>query len=116
MQEKSVIVDISADIDGAIETFKPTTLDDPVYEVDGIIHFGVDNIPGAVPNTASIAYAASIFPHIQSIANNGIKDALLKNDYLCNGLTTYEGTLTHEETGLIQSRKWVNPYKFLETI
>jgi len=113
MQENSVIVDISADVGGAIETFKPTTLDDPVYEVDGIIHFCVDNIPGAVPNTASIAYAAAIFPHIQSIANNGIKEALLKSKYLCRGLTTYQGTLTHEETGLIQNRTWEKLHKVL---
>lgn len=64
MKRGSVIVDISADVGGAVETYRPTTHEDPIYEVDGIIHYGVDNIPGAAAHTTSIAYAASILPHI----------------------------------------------------
>ncbi len=113
MQKGSVIVDISADVGGAIETYRPTTFEEPVYTVDGVIHFGVDNIPGAVPNTASIAYAASVFPYIQSIADKGVEQALRDDEYLRGGLTIYKGKLTHEETGLIQKRQWVKPEELL---
>ncbi|MFP3681531.1 alanine dehydrogenase, partial [Pseudomonas sp. SIMBA_041] len=75
MRKKSVIVDISADVGGAIETYRPTTYDQPTYVVDDVIHFGVDNIPGAAPHTTSIAYAASVFSHIQSIAEHGPEEA-----------------------------------------
>ena len=86
MQKGSVIVDISADVGGAIETYRQTTFNDPVYTVDGVIHYGVDNIPGAVPNTASIAYAASIFPHIKLWLNKGLKKHCLKMNIFETGL------------------------------
>lgn len=105
MRKKSVIVDISADVGGAIETYRPTTYDEPTYVVDDVIHFGVDNIPGAAPHTTSIAYAASVFSHIQSIAEHGPEEAARRNPYLRRGLTTYKGVLTHEETALIQKRE-----------
>ncbi|MED1873555.1 alanine dehydrogenase [Brevibacillus borstelensis] len=105
MRKKAVIVDISADVGGAVETYRPTTYEEPVYEVDGIIHFGVDNIPGAAPHTTSIAYAASVFPHIKSIADHGADEAARRNPYLRRGLTSYKGILTHEETALIQQRE-----------
>lgn len=105
MRKKSVIVDISADVGGAIETYRPTTYDQPTYVVDDVIHFGVDNIPGAAPHTTSIAYAASVFPHIKSIADHGPEEAARRNAYLRRGLTTYKGIVTHEETSLIQQRE-----------
>lgn len=77
MKKGTVIVDVSADVGGAIETYKHTTHENPTYVVNGVIHYGVDNIPGMAPYTTSIAYAASIFPHILSIANNGIKEGRL---------------------------------------
>jgi len=113
MRKKAVIIDISADVGGAIETYRPTTYEDPVYEVDGIIHFGVDNIPGAAPHTTSIAYAASVFAHIQSIADHGPEEAARRNPYLRRGLTAYKGILTHEETALIQQRERVSAEKLL---
>lgn len=109
MNKGSVVVDISADVGGAIETYKPTSHGDPTYIVDGIIHYGVDNIPGAAPHSTSIAYAASIFHHIKSIADNGVVEACKKDGYLRRSLTTYKGDLTHEETSVIQKRKWITP-------
>lgn len=114
MKRGSVIVDISADVGGAIETYRPTTHENPVYEVDGIIHYGVDNIPGAAAHTTSIAYAASILPHIRAIANKGVKKACIQDGFLRRSLTTYKGTLTHEETGRIQNREWSTPEYVLE--
>ncbi|SHJ81192.1 alanine dehydrogenase [Tepidibacter formicigenes] len=113
MKKGSVIVDISADVGGAIQTYRPTTHDDPTYIVDGVIHYGVDNIPGAAPYTTSIAYAASVFPHIKSIANNGIVKACIRDGYLRRSLTTYKGILTHEETSVIQNREFKTPEEVL---
>lgn len=113
MRKGSVIVDVSADVGGAIETYRPTTHENPVYEIDGVIHYGVDNIPGAAAQTASVAYAASVLPHIKAIANNGIKEACRADGYLRRSLTIYEGILTHEETSAIQDREWVRPEDIL---
>lgn len=113
MRKGSVIVDISADVGGAVETYRPTTHEDPIYEVNGVIHYGVDNIPGAAANTTSIAYAASILPHIKSIANRGVKEACAKDGFLRRSLTVYKGILTHEETSVIQNREWKTPEEVL---
>ncbi|MGL5380551.1 alanine dehydrogenase [Clostridium sp.] len=113
MRKGSVIVDISADVGGAIETYRPTTHEDPIYEVNGVIHYGVDNIPGAAAHTTSIAYAASVLPHIRSIANNGVKNACERDGYLRRSMTAYKGILTHEETSVIQSREWTSPETIL---
>nr|WP_279288990.1 NAD(P)-dependent oxidoreductase [Anaerosolibacter carboniphilus] len=113
MRKGSVIVDISADVGGAIETYRPTTHENPTYVVDGIVHYGVDNIPGAVPHTTSVAYAATVLPHFRSILNDGVKEACRKDGYLRRSLTAYKGVLTHEETSLIQKREWVRPEEVL---
>lgn len=113
MPKGSVIVDISADVGGAIETYRPTTHDKPVYEVNGVIHYGVDNIPAAAAHTTSIVYAASILSHIKSTANNGVREACKRDGFLRRSLTTYKGTLTHEETSVIQDRVWITPEEAL---
>jgi alanine dehydrogenase len=113
MQKGSVIVDISADVGGAIETYRPTSHENPTYIVDGIVHYGVDNIPGAVPHTTSISYAAVILPHLLSIANNGVAEACRRDAYLRRSLVTYKGTLTHAETALIQDRPRVTAEEVL---
>lgn len=116
MRKGSVIVDVSADIGGAIETYKPTTHENPTYEVNGVIHYGVDNIPGAAANTTSIAYAASVLGHIKSIANNGVREACIRDGFLRRSLTTYKGILTHEETSAIQDREWTTPEEILDLL
>lgn len=113
MRKGSVIVDISADVGGAIETYRPTTHENPTYVVDGVVHYGVDNIPGAVPHTTSVAYAATVLPHFRSILNDGVKEACRKDGYLRRSLTAYKGVLTHEETSLIQKREWIRPEEIL---
>ncbi|TCO71496.1 alanine dehydrogenase [Marinisporobacter balticus] len=116
MKKGSVIVDVSADVGGAIETYKPTTHENPTYVVNDVVHYGVDNIPGAAPHTTSIAYAASVFSHIRSIANNGIIEACRRDGYLRRSLTVYKGVLTHEETSVIQDRAWTTPEEVLGLI
>lgn len=113
MKKGSVIVDVSADVGGAIETYRHTTHENPTFVVDGIVHYGVDNIPGAASKTTSIAYAASVIDHFKSIVQNGVKEACRKNGYLRRSMTSYLGILTHEETSAIQGREWVTPEEIL---
>lgn len=109
MRDGSVIVDVSADVGGAVETYRSTTHEEPTFVLDGIIHYGVDNIPGCAPHTTSIAYAASVAHHIMSIANNGTEEACVRNGYLRRSLCTYRGINTHVETSAIQNREFTSP-------
>ena len=112
MEKGSVIVDISNDV-GAIETFHETTHDDPRYIEEGVVHYCVSNIPGAIAQSTSIAYAASMLPHFRSILNNGVAAACAKDGFLRRSLTAYQGYLTHEETSAIQNRPWIRPEDIL---
>ena len=80
MQQGSVIVDIAVDQGGCIETIHPTTYDDPVYVEHGILHFGVTNMPGAVPRTASAALSAVLLPYAQRLARKGWQDDQVLTD------------------------------------
>lgn len=113
MEKGSVIVDISNDV-GAIETFHETTHADPRYIEEGVVHYCVSNIPGAIAQSTSIAYAGSMLPHFRSILNNGVQAACVKDGYLRRSLTTYKGYLTHEETSAIQGRPWIRPEDILQ--
>jgi len=113
MQKGSVIVDISNDF-GVIETFHETTHEEPRYVEEGVVHYCVGNIPGAISNSTSIAYAASVLPHFRNILKFGVKDACIKDGFLRRSLTTYKGYLTHEETSALQNRPWIKPEDILE--
>ncbi len=95
MQPGSVIVDVAVDQGGCVETIKPTTHEHPVYTVDGIIHYGVANMPGNVPRTATLALTSASFPYIQQLANLGWKQALKTNPALAKGLNISGGRVTH---------------------
>lgn len=97
MRPKSVIVDIAIDQGGCAETSKPTTHDNPVYEVEGIVHYCVANMPGAVPRTSAYALNNAVLPYGLEIANKGWKQALQDNRHLRNGLTVCKGKITHAE-------------------
>lgn len=113
MRKGSVIVDISCD-DGVIETFHKTTHKNPFYIDEGVVHYCVENIPALISGSTSVAYAASILPHIRNIMNLGVKKACEKDCFLRRSLTTYKGYLTHEETSGIQKRPWVLPEVILD--
>ncbi len=108
MARGSVIVDISNDY-GCIETFHETTHDDPIYIVEGVVHYCVNNIPGAIAGSTSVSYAAGILNHFRSIMNRGLEEACVRDGYLRRSLTAYKGYLTHQETSGIQGRPWVPP-------
>ena len=112
MAKGSVIVDISNDV-GVIETFHETTHEDPRYIEEGVVHYCVSNIPGAIANSTSVAYAASVLPHFRSIMNLGVAEACARDGFLRRSLTAYRGYLTHEETSAIQGRPWIRPEDIL---
>ncbi|SLN19830.1 alanine dehydrogenase [Oceanibacterium hippocampi] len=113
MKPGAAIIDISCDEAGAIETSRPTSWRDPVYLEEGIRHFCVDNIPGAVPVAASAGYARAILPHIRHVAGEGALEACRHDPWLRRGLTCADGTLTHAETARIQKRDHVPVDRFL---
>ena len=112
MKRGSVIVDISNDY-GCIETFHETTHEDPIYTEEGVVHYCVSNIPGAIAGSTSVSYAASVLPHFRNIIENGVAGACVRDGFLRRSLTAYRGYLTHEETSGIQNRPWVPAEKIL---
>jgi len=97
MRPGSVIVDVAVDQGGCVETTHPTTHDDPVFEVDGIIHYCVANMPGAYPETSTFALTNATLPYVLKIANKGYKDALREDPALARGLNVISGKLTRRE-------------------
>lgn len=113
MEKGSVIVDISNDTPGAIESFRETTYDDPTYVENGVIHYGVSNIPSSIARSVSEALSASVLGHFRAIMNLGVKEACRRDGFLRRSLTAYNGYLTHEETSAIQGRPWIRPETIL---
>ncbi|TET38517.1 MAG: alanine dehydrogenase [Planctomycetota bacterium] len=96
MQKGAVIVDVSIDQGGCCETSKPTTHADPIYEVDGVIHYCVANMPGCVPRTSTFALTNETIPYALEIANKGWKQACKDSRMIYTGLNTVEGKLTYK--------------------
>jgi len=95
MKKGSVIVDVAIDQGGCFETSRPTTHDDPVYVFEGIVHYAVANIPGAFPQTATLALTNATLPYIKTLAEKGMTDALRDNPELRSGLNTAGGRIMH---------------------
>jgi len=109
MKKGSIIVDVSCDEAGAIETSHSTTHDKPTYEVDGIVHYAVDNIPATFARTATELLSNVTFPYAMNIANKGAEKALAENSGLRRGLSTYKGELTLQETALKHNLNYKSP-------
>nr|MDQ3388160.1 alanine dehydrogenase [Gemmatimonadota bacterium] len=86
MKNGSVIVDVAVDQGGCVETIRPTTHEDPIYEIDGVIHYGVANMPGGVPRTSTLALTNATFPYALRLANYGWKEACRRDAALALGL------------------------------
>tara|TARA_X000001036_G_scaffold142616_1_gene135484 strand:- start:1207 stop:2286 length:1080 start_codon:yes stop_codon:yes gene_type:complete len=95
MTEGSVLVDISIDQGGCFETSKPTTHDKPTFIENGVLHYCVTNMPGAVPLSATSALNRATLPFIQELANKGVNQALNENKHLMNGLNIQNGEIVH---------------------
>jgi alanine dehydrogenase len=94
MKPGSVVVDVAVDQGGCCETTRPTTHSDPVYEVEGVIHYCVTNMPGAVPRTSTLALTNVTLPYARRMAWIGLEEAARKDVHLRNGVNTYQGRLT----------------------
>jgi alanine dehydrogenase len=94
MKPGSVIVDVAVDQGGCCETTRPTTHSEPVYEVEGVLHYCVTNMPGAMPRTSTQALTNATFPYARRIAWVGLEEAVRRDPHLRNGVNTYQGQVT----------------------
>ena len=107
MKKGAVIVDVAIDQGGCVETARPTSHSNPSYIVDGVVHYCVTNMPGAVPHTSTLALTNSTFPYLLRLANLGAREDALRQDAgLAEGLNTWMGTLTHRGVAESQNRAW----------
>lgn len=95
MAPGSVVIDVSVDQGGCIETIRPTKHSAPVYFVGGVLHYGVTNMPGAVPRTSTMALSNATLPYVARLASDGVPAALSKDPGLARGLNTWRGTATY---------------------
>ena len=96
MEAGSVIVDVAVDQGGCIETIRPTTHSDPTYEVEGVIHYGVANMPGAVPRTSTFALTNTTLPYVEEIAERGLVEAVRSDPALALGANVWRGNVVCE--------------------
>ena len=96
MKNGAVIVDIAIDQGGCFETSRATTHDNPIYVEEGVVHYCVANMPGAVPLTSALALNHSVLPYALRLANEGWKEALSRDKNFCNGLNIYNGKVVNE--------------------
>ncbi|MFS8636833.1 MAG: alanine dehydrogenase [Gemmatimonadota bacterium] len=95
MKEGAVIVDVAVDQGGCVETIRPTTHEDPIYVVDGVIHYGVANMPGAVPRTSTLALTNATLPYALTLAGKGWREACRGDRALALGVNVVEGKITY---------------------
>jgi alanine dehydrogenase len=96
MKPGAVLVDIAIDQGGCFETSRPTTHAEPTFVLDGVIHYCVTNMPGAVPRTSTFALTNATLPYVKSLADHGWEQALARDPGLAHGLNVHDGRLTHE--------------------
>jgi len=106
MQPGTVIVDVAIDQGGCFETSRPTTHADPVFTVDGIVHYCVANMPGAVPRTSTYALNYATYPFVEELAQRGVVAALRANRHLLNGLSVCRGRITQPEVAQALGLEW----------
>jgi alanine dehydrogenase len=96
MKPGSVIVDVAVDQGGCIETSRPTTHSDPVFYIDGVVHYCVANMPGAVPRTSTRGLSNATLPYVLKLANMGFAGAIKSDAALAKGVNTYQGAITYK--------------------
>ena len=109
MKKGAVIVDVAIDQGGCVETARPTSHSNPSYTVDGVVHYCVTNMPGAVPHTSTLGLTNATFPYLLRIAHLGPKEALKQDAGLAEGLNTYLGKLTYRGVAESLQKEWT-PY------
>src|SRR5581483_5716093 len=108
MKRHAVLVDVSIDQGGCFETSRPTTHSNPTYEVDGITHYCVTNMPGAVPITSTYALTNATMPYVVHIANAGVQRAITENPGLKLGVNVAGGQVTYSPMADAVGKAWVS--------
>jgi alanine dehydrogenase len=116
MKRNAVMVDVSIDQGGCFETSRPTTHSDPTYEVDGIIHYCVANMPGAVPITSTYALTNATMPYVVKLADRGAQRALAGDPGFMRGLNVAAGRLTYEPVARDQGLDYTPPQEALAVV
>ena len=114
MRPGSVIVDVAIDQGGCLETSRVTTHRDPTYEVEGIVHYCVANMPGAVPRTSTFALNNATLPFTLALVNKGVKQALLSDPHLLQGLNVHKGMITYAAVAQDLGYDYISPVQALE--
>jgi alanine dehydrogenase len=114
MKSGSVIVDVAIDQGGCAETSRPTTHSNPTYVVDGVVHYCVANIPGAVPRTSTFALSNCTLPFILALADHGLRRALGEDEHLRNGLNVNDGMITNRAVADALKLKYTPPEAALQ--
>jgi alanine dehydrogenase len=96
MKKGSVVVDVAIDQGGCFETSKSTTHTNPVYDVDGVTHYCVANMPGCVPITSTLALTNATLPYVEAIAEHGLAQAVARDQALAQGVNVLDGKITYE--------------------
>ena len=112
MQKGTVMVDVAIDQGGCFETSHPTTHQDPIYEVDGIVHYCVANIPGAVARTSTFGLTNATLPYVLQLADKGWRKACKENKELLEGLNVVNGKVVYK--GVAEA--WNLPYTPVEDV
>ncbi len=115
MRPGSVLVDVAIDQGGCFETSRPTTHAEPTYMVDGVVHYCVANMPGAVPKTSTQALNNVTLPYALALADKGYKAALIDNQHFRNGLNVHEGRITYRAVAEAQGYEYTEPMAVLGT-
>ncbi len=113
MKPGAVIVDVAVDQGGCVETIHPTTHENPTYVIDGVIHYGVANMPGGVPRTSTLALTNATLPYALRLANKGWKTALRENSALLKGLNMVEGHVTYPGVAEAFGLPYEDPTNFI---
>jgi alanine dehydrogenase len=113
MKQGSVIIDVAIDQGGCFESSHATTHDEPTYIEEGVIHYCVANMPGGVAQTSMHALTNATLPYIIELANKGVKQALLENEYLRQGLNVYYGKVTHQAVANAHDYEFIDAVNIL---
>jgi alanine dehydrogenase len=113
MKDGSVVVDVAIDQGGCIETARPTTHTEPTYTEEGVVHYCVANIPGAVARTSTQALTSVTLPYVMTIANEGVKGAASLDPALAKGLCTLAGNLVSEPVAEAHDLAWISTVNVL---
>lgn len=107
MKKGAVVVDVAVDQGGCFETTRATTHSNPTYDIDGVIHYCVANMPGAVPRTSTIALTNATLPYTKMLANQGVKAATGQQPGLAEGVNVYDGKITYKGVAESQGAEYV---------